>query len=58
MRKNHLALTTEGCLLQEANDRVTFILFQITSGEGFRGEIERIVKELRGMRGKYILWIS
>ena len=41
-----LALTKDGWILQEANDRGTFILFQITTGEGFRSEIEKIVKEL------------
>lgn len=41
-----LALTDEGWVLQEANDRGTFILFQITEQKGFRTEIEKIVKEL------------
>lgn len=41
-----LALTEEGWVLQEANDRGTFILFQITERHGFREEIERIVHEL------------
>lgn len=41
-----LALTNDGWVLQEANDRGTFILFQITTGKGFKPEIEKIVEEL------------
>lgn len=41
-----LALTIDGWVLQEANDRGTFILFQITTGVGFKPEIEKIVNEL------------
>ena len=41
-----LALTDNGWVLQEANDRGTFILFQITDRKGFKPEIERIVQEL------------
>ena len=41
-----LALTENGWVLQEANDRGTFILFQITEKKGFKQEIEEIVREL------------
>ena len=41
-----LALTVDGWVLQEANDRGTFILFQLTEQKGFRDEIEKIVHEL------------
>lgn len=41
-----LALTDNGWVLQEANDRGTFILFQITEKKGFKQEIEEIVHEL------------
>ncbi len=41
-----LALTKDGWIMQEANDRGTFILFQITTKKGFKSEIEEIVKKL------------
>ncbi len=41
-----LALTKRGWILQEANDRGTFILFQITSKKGFKPELESILKKL------------
>ena len=41
-----LALTDNGWILQEANDRGTFILFQITSDRGFRAEVEKIIDKL------------
>lgn len=41
-----LALTDNGWVLQEANDRGGFMLFQTTEKKGFRKEIEKIVKDL------------
>ncbi len=41
-----LALTKDGWVMQEANDRGGFLGFQITSKKGFRPEIEEIVHRL------------
>ena len=41
-----IALTDKGWVLQEGNDRGGFMLIQITTGKGFRPEIDRIIKKL------------